>query len=56
MAEIDKARKVLDRALQTINYREEKERLNIWVARLNLEMVYGTPETLMAVFAEAARA
>lgn len=35
--------------------REEKEKLNIWVALLNLENLYGTPEALLKVFDEALR-
>jgi hypothetical protein len=31
------------RALQTINFREEVEKLNVWIAYLNLENVYGNP-------------
>ena len=34
---------------------QEKERLNVWIARLNLENSYGTPETLATVFTEAQR-
>ncbi|KAH9486567.1 rRNA biogenesis protein rrp5 [Psilocybe cubensis] len=56
LSEIDKAREIARRAIQTINFREEKERLNVWIALLNLENVYGTDETLDAVFKEAARA
>jgi len=26
-----------------INYREESEKLNVWIAYLNLENVYGNP-------------
>ncbi len=47
---------MLDKALQTISYREEKERTNIWVARLNLEISFGQPETLMTVFQDSTRA
>lgn len=34
---------VFSRALQTINIREENEKLNIWVAYFNLENEYGNP-------------
>ena len=47
------ARAVAERALQTINYREEQEKLNVWVAYLNLEHLYGTPDTLRDVFQRA---
>lgn len=56
LSEVDKAREIAHRAIKTINFREEKEKLNVWIALLNLENVYGTDETLNAVFKEAARA
>ncbi|XP_078499820.1 protein RRP5 homolog isoform X1 [Lissotriton helveticus] len=51
--EIEKARAVAERALKTISFREEQEKLNVWVAFLNLENLYGTEETLMKVFDRA---
>lgn len=51
--EIDKARAVVKRAIKTINFREENERLNVWNAWLNLESRFGTPESLNDVFREA---
>lgn len=33
--------------------REEQEKLNVWVAMLNLENTYGTEETLLKVFERA---
>nr|XP_033796509.1 protein RRP5 homolog isoform X2 [Geotrypetes seraphini] len=51
--EIDKARAVAERALKTISFREEQEKLNVWVALLNLENMYGTEDTLMKVFERA---
>jgi rRNA biogenesis protein RRP5 len=56
LSELDKAREIGRKAIQTINFREEKERLNVWMALLNLENVYGTEDSLQAVFKEAARA
>ena len=56
LSESEKARETGRRALQTINLREEQERLNVWIALLNLENSYGTEQTLDAVFKEAARA
>ena len=44
-----------ERALKTINFREEQEKLNVWVARLNLENLYGSRETLMNKFEEACK-
>ncbi|EDO17868.1 hypothetical protein Kpol_1043p58 [Vanderwaltozyma polyspora DSM 70294] len=50
LSEIDKAREIAERALKTINFREENEKLNIWIAMLNLENTFGTEETLEDVF------
>lgn len=50
LSEIEKAREIGERALKTINYREEQEKLNIWIALLNLENTFGTEETLEDVF------
>jgi len=56
LSEVDKSREIARRAIRTINSREEQERLNVWIALLNLENVYGTDESLDTVFKEAARA
>ncbi|KAJ6519637.1 hypothetical protein C8R45DRAFT_1204771 [Mycena sanguinolenta] len=56
LSEVDRAREIARRALQTINFREEQEKLNIWIALLNLENAYGTDETVETTFKEAARA
>ncbi|CCH45514.1 rRNA biogenesis protein [Wickerhamomyces ciferrii] len=50
LSEIEKAREIAERALKTINYREEQEKLNIWIALLNLENTFGTKETLEDAF------
>ncbi|KAE8590466.1 hypothetical protein XENTR_v10018073 [Xenopus tropicalis] len=51
--EIEKARVVAERALKTISFREEQEKLNVWVALLNLENMYGTEESLVKAFERA---
>ncbi|KAI7811133.1 protein RRP5 homolog [Triplophysa rosa] len=51
--QIEQARAVAERALKTISFREEQEKLNIWVAMLNLENMYGTEESLQKVFERA---
>jgi len=56
LSEVEKAREVGHRALKAINFREEQERLNVWIALLNLEVTYGTTASLETVFKEAARA
>ena len=56
LSEVDKAREIARRAVETISFREEQERLNVWIALLNLENVYGSDESLDKTFKEAARA
>ena len=53
VSELAKAREVAERAIKTINVREETERLNVWVAFFNLEVAYGTDETADEVFKRA---
>jgi rRNA biogenesis protein RRP5 len=53
LSEVDKAREVGQRALKTISFREEQERLNIWIALLNLENNFGTDQTVEDTFKEA---
>ncbi|XP_027934865.1 rRNA biogenesis protein RRP5 isoform X2 [Vigna unguiculata] len=55
MADVEKARSIAERALMTINVREENEKLNIWKAYFNLENKYGNPsqEAVMKVFLRA---
>ncbi|XP_014667836.1 PREDICTED: protein RRP5 homolog [Priapulus caudatus] len=55
-AETERARSIAERALQTISFREEQERLNVWTALLNLENMYGTPASLNATFSRALQA
>ncbi|KAG0235897.1 rRNA biogenesis protein rrp5 [Actinomortierella wolfii] len=53
LSEIAKAREIGQRALKTINFREEQEKMNVWVALMNLENTFGTSETLEEVFKKA---
>ncbi|KAK6193924.1 hypothetical protein LQW54_011958 [Pestalotiopsis sp. IQ-011] len=52
-SELAGARKVVERAVSTINSSEETEKLNAWVAYLNLEVHYGTDDTVDEVFKRA---
>ncbi|MCD7455831.1 rRNA biogenesis protein rrp5 [Datura stramonium] len=54
-ADVEKARSIAERALRTINVREELEKLNVWVAYFNLENKYGKPpeEAVGKVFQRA---
>lgn len=53
VSELAKAREVAERALKMINIREEAAKLNVWIAYLNLEVAYGTEETVDQVFKRA---
>ncbi|EGW33284.1 uncharacterized protein SPAPADRAFT_137651 [Spathaspora passalidarum NRRL Y-27907] len=53
LSEVEKAREIGERALNTINYREEQEKMNIWIALLNLENTFGSDETLESTFKRA---
>lgn len=53
LGELDKAREIAERALKTISFRHEEEKLNIWVALLNLETNFGTPESVQKTFKES---
>ena len=53
LSEVGKAREIAERALKTINMREEIEKLNVWIALLNLENTYGSDESLEKIFDRA---
>ncbi|RCI10969.1 hypothetical protein L249_5290 [Ophiocordyceps polyrhachis-furcata BCC 54312] len=53
VSELPKAREVAERAIKTINAREEREKLNVWVAYLNLEVAYGSKKSVDEVFGRA---
>ncbi|KAG8928202.1 rRNA biogenesis protein rrp5 [Tulasnella sp. 418] len=56
LSEIEKAKTIGRRALSTIGFREEQEKMNVWIALLNLEVTYGTEESVEGLFKEAAQA
>jgi rRNA biogenesis protein RRP5 len=53
LSELSKAREVAERAIKTINIREETEKMNVWIALLNLEVAYGSDETVEEMFKRA---
>ena len=53
VGEVSKARDIAERALKTIHIREEGEKLNVWIAMLNLENTYGNEDSLDAIFKRA---
>ncbi|EST06611.1 Suppressor of forked [Kalmanozyma brasiliensis GHG001] len=56
LSDVAQARTIARRALKVINYREDQERQNVWIALLNLENTYGTVEEFDATFREAVQA
>ncbi|OKL57576.1 hypothetical protein UA08_07016 [Talaromyces atroroseus] len=53
LSEVDKAREIGERAIRSISIGQDTEKLNIWVALLNLENTYGTDDSLDEVFKKA---
>ncbi|RKF58865.1 rRNA biogenesis protein rrp5 [Erysiphe neolycopersici] len=53
LGNLSEARATAERAIKTINPKEETEKLNIWVALLNLENIYGSEEATDEVFTRA---
>lgn len=53
LAEMEKARLIASRALKTISFREEGEKLNVIVALLNLENKFGGVDSLASAFEKA---
>jgi len=53
LSEVGKARDIAVRAIRTISIREEIEKMNVWVAMLNLENTYGGDESVEEVFKRA---
>lgn len=51
--ELERAREIAERAIKAINIREDMEKMNMWIALLNLEMTYGNDESLEEVFKRA---
>ncbi|KII74047.1 Protein RRP5 [Thelohanellus kitauei] len=51
--ELEKARKIVERALKQICYREEAEIYNIYLAYINMECLYGTSESLDEAYTRA---
>lgn len=53
LSEVEKAREIAERALKSIAFREEKEKLNVWIALLNMEANFGTPKSIKDAFKRA---
>lgn len=55
LADIPLARKVAEKALERIEFRQEKEKLNVWSALLTLEHKFGNDETFKDVIDKACK-
>ncbi|KAF3482254.1 rRNA biogenesis protein RRP5 [Arthroderma uncinatum] len=53
LGEVDKAREIGERALRTMSIGQDEEKLNVWVAQLNLENTFGNDDSLEDVFKRA---
>ncbi|KAI2639857.1 nucleic acid-binding protein [Hypomontagnella submonticulosa] len=53
VSELTKVREVAERAITTISSTEETEKLNAWIAYLNLEVRFGNEESVDEVFKRA---
>lgn len=53
VSELAKAREVAERAVATIDSTEETEKLNAWIAYLNLEVRFGNDDTVDGIFKRA---
>ena len=55
LADIPSARKVAEKALERIEFRQEKEKLNVWSALLTLEHKFGNEDTFKEVIDKACK-
>lgn len=53
LGEVERAREIAERALRTITIGQDTEKLNVWVALLNLENTYGDDDSLEELFKRA---
>lgn len=50
---MDSARKIIERAVQTIDISNLKDKMNLWIAYMNLENTYGKPDNFKSVVERA---
>ena len=53
LGDVDQARQIGERALKSIGLGQDAEKMNVWVALLNLESVYGDEESVEGTFQRA---
>lgn len=47
--DVDAARKIAERAVKKISITADNDKLNLWIAFMNMEAQYGSDETLGAI-------
>ena len=52
-ADLNATRQIAERALRTIGFKEEGEKLNVWIAFINMEYKYGDMVSLEGIFKRA---
>ena len=52
-ADINATRQIAERALRTINFKQEEEKYNVWIAFINMEYKYGDMTSLESAFKRA---
>lgn len=50
---MESARKIMDRAVQTIDIANAKDKMNLWIAYMNLENTYGSPTNFKTIVERA---
>ncbi len=50
---VESARRVAERAVKSVSISNEEDKLNIWVAYMNLENNFGTKDTMQGVVKRA---
>ena len=50
LGEVEKAREIAERAIRSIGIGEDTEKLNVWIALLNIENTYGSDDSLEETF------
>ncbi|GKY90336.1 hypothetical protein MPSEU_000007600 [Mayamaea pseudoterrestris] len=55
LADIPAARKVAERAFQKIEFRQEREKMNVWTALITLELRYGTDKSFQETIDRASK-
>uniref|UniRef100_A0A7S3EKQ8 Small ribosomal subunit protein bS1c n=1 Tax=Rhodosorus marinus TaxID=101924 RepID=A0A7S3EKQ8_9RHOD len=55
LSQLGSAREIAERALKTINYRDEAQRFNVWISIVNMEANYGTQDSFTEAYERACK-